>query len=152
MRNVVINRIARYVFTESQLRSYWQRLGNDLDFYSLTNEQLMKLANSMYHDSSPSELEQHVLGKGWRSPDEVEGKMVAEDDSQNDVHIEIIDTSQDGSITQILIDRVLQLACKSCSFKFYVDNIDLDLKNVNCPTCFGDVEAVREKRVITRSS
>lgn len=150
MKNVVINKIARFVFTEAQLRGYWKSLGGDLDFDSLTNDQLMKLADKMFSESSHSQLEQHILGRGWRTQEDIEGKMVAEDDSETDRHIEVIDTSVDGSATQILIDRVLLVQCKACQFDFYLDEIDMDVSKVKCPSCQGEVEAVKKKRIIKR--
>lgn len=151
MRNVVINKIARYVFTESQLKAYWTKLGNDLDFDSLTNDQLMKVAGKMFEDSSHSELEQNIIGRGWRTEDEIEGKMVGEDDTQEGIHIEVIDTAQDGPVSKILVDRVLQLQCKSCSFVFYADDIDVNVDQIKCPSCSGEVEAVKQKRIIKRT-
>lgn len=150
MKNVVINKIARFVFTESQLRAYWNNLGGDLEFDSLTNDQLMKLADKMFAESSHSQLEQNIIGRGWRTKDDIEGKMVAEDDSESDRHIEVIDTKQAGPVSQVLIDRVLLVQCKACQFGFYVDEIDMDVSKVKCPTCQGEVEAVKKKRIIKR--
>lgn len=150
MKNVVINKIARFVFTEGQLRAYWKSLGGDLEFDSLTYEQLMKLADKMLAESSHSQLEQHIIGRGWRTKEDIEGKMVAEDDSEIDRHIEVIDTNEDGPVSQILIDRVLLVQCKACQFDFYVDDIDIDVSKVKCPTCQGEVEAVKKKRILKR--
>ncbi len=150
MKNVVINKIARFVFTEAQLKAYWKSLGEDFEFESLTHDQLMKLASKMFGESSHSQLEQNVIGRGWRTPDDIEGKMVAEDDSESDRHIEVIDTNEEGPASQILIDRVLRVQCKACQFGFYVDEINMDLGKIKCPVCQGEVEAVKKKRIIKR--
>ncbi|MBP1930037.1 hypothetical protein [Ammoniphilus resinae] len=151
MRNVVINKLARLVFTEQQLMGYWKRHGQELEFKSLTNEQLMALAKKMYEESSHTALEQHVLGRGWRTDADIEGKMLADDDSDPSIHIEVIDTSQDGSATKILVDRVMQVRCKSCQFEFYIeDHVNTDEQKIQCPSCGGEVETVKQKRIINR--
>lgn len=140
MKNVVIHKIVKYIFTENQLKGYWKRLGEDLDFASLSNEQLILLAKKLLEETSHSQLEQHLSGGTWRSEDEALGKLLAEDDSENDVHIELIDTALSGvSSEKILIDRFLKLQCSSCSFTFYVEDLEAVPDALRCPKCQSKV-------------
>ncbi|HWO98399.1 MAG TPA: hypothetical protein VNM45_19120 [Bacillus sp. (in: firmicutes)] len=140
MRNVVIHKIVKYIFTENQLRGYWKKLGEDLDFSSLSNEQLIALAKKLLDETSHSQLEQHIAGGNWRSEDEALGKLLVEDDSEIDVHIELIDTSLSGVASEkVLIDRFLKLQCPSCSFTFYVEDLEMDPDGLQCPKCQGKV-------------
>ena len=140
MKNVVIHKIVKYIFTEDQLKGYWKRLGEDLSFSSLSNEQLIALAKKLLEETSHSQLEQHIAGGNWRSEDEAAGKLLAEDDSEKDVHIELIDTSQSGvSSEKVLIDRFLKLQCSPCAFTFYVEDVTTDPNGLQCPKCQGKV-------------
>ncbi|MDQ0247238.1 putative Zn-ribbon and HTH transcriptional regulator [Bacillus fengqiuensis] len=140
MKNVVIHKIVKYIFTEDQLIGYWKRLGEDLDFSSLSNEQLISLAKKLLNETSHSQLEQHIAGGIWRSEEEASGKLLAEDDSEKDVHIELIDTSLSGvSSEKVLIDRFLTLQCSSCSFTFYVEDLKTDTDGLHCPKCQSKV-------------
>ncbi|MFC3886717.1 hypothetical protein ACFOU2_25735 [Bacillus songklensis] len=140
MKNVVIHKIAKYVFTEDQLKGYWKRLGEDLSFSSLSNEQLISLAKKMLDQASHSQLEQHIAGGQWRTVEEEKGQLIAEDDSEKDVHAELIDTSKSGiSSEKVLIDRFLKLQCTSCSFAFYVQDLETDSAALSCPKCESEV-------------
>lgn len=142
MKNVVIHKMVKYVFTEGQLKSYWVKHDNDIEFSSLTDEQLIKLAKKMFENTSHSQLEQHIVGHDWRTEDETEGQLLAEDDSEKDVHIEVIDTSVPGAKSKkLLIDRLLKVDCKDCSFSFYVRDLDVDASTLKCPKCNGTVVA-----------
>lgn len=136
MKNVVIHKIVKFIFTEDQLKGYWKRLGEDLEFSSLSNEQLILLANKMFENASHSQLEQHISEGIWRTKEDVTGHLLAEDDSKEDVHVELIDTSkQVVSAQKVIIDRFLKMDCASCSFTFYVQNLETDPTTLSCPSC-----------------
>ncbi|WP_442595872.1 hypothetical protein [Neobacillus sp. D3-1R] len=140
MRNVVIHKIVKFIFTEDQLKSYWKKLGEDLDFTSLSNDQLISLAKRMFENASHSQLEQHLANGVWRTKEDETGKLLAEDDSKEDVHIELIDTSEDGGPSQkVIIDRFMKIDCSSCGFTFYVQNLETDPAQLNCPKCDSKV-------------
>lgn len=151
MKNVVVNKMVRYVFTEQQLRGAWKQAGEDLTYESLTPQQLMEFAIRVMENTSHSGMEQHILGRGWRTEDDVDGKMIAEDDTRPDVHIELIDTDQQGEGARILLDRVLKVACLPCDFSFYVDNVDQDVSQLKCPQCQGTVKEVKVNKIIRRT-
>ncbi|EKN64204.1 hypothetical protein P9E76_05150 [Schinkia azotoformans] len=133
MKNVLINKIVEIVVTENQLRSFWKKLGNDLEFETLSNEQLMKLAMREIQEASLTELDSHLIDRGWRTRDEIEGKMIAEDNSNPRFHVELIDTDQEGTPSKILIDRMLELQCNECGFNFFIQDTDMDANTLNCP-------------------
>lgn len=133
MKNVLINKIVEIVVTENQLRSFWKKLGEDLEFETLSNEQLMKLAMREIQEASLSELDSHLIDRGYRTRDEIEGKMIAEDNSNPRYHVELIDTAQEGTPSKILIDRMLELQCKDCGFDFFIQDADIDLSALKCP-------------------
>lgn len=140
MKNVVIHKIVRFIFTEQQLKSYWESLGDDLDFDSLTSKQLMDLAQKMLENASHTQLEQHTLGGVWRTEDEASGRLIAEDDSQKDVHIEVIESAEEGKKSEtLLVDRLMRLYCKDCNFKFFLRDLDTDISTLKCPKCGGNV-------------
>lgn len=140
MNNVVLHKIVKFIFTENQLKGYWKKLGEDLDYSSLTNEQIISLAKKMFENASHSQLEQHIAEGVWRTKEEETGKLLAEDDSQEDVHIELVDTSQiPGSTQKVIIDRFLKMDCPSCSFTFYIQNLDTDPTTLCCPKCKSNV-------------
>lgn len=140
MKNVVIHKIVKFIFTEQQLKSYWESLGDDLAFDSLTPEQLMNLAQKMLKNASHSQLEQHTLDGVWRTEDEATGRLIAEDDSQKDVHIELIEASEEGKKSEtLLIDRLMRLYCTNCNFRFFLRDLDTDISSLKCPKCGGDV-------------
>lgn len=140
MKNVVIHKIVKYIFTEDQLRGFWKRLGEDLDFSSLSNEQLISLAKKLLEEASHSQLEQHIAGGNWRTEEDETGKLLAEDDSEKDVHVELIDTSKPGVLSEkVLIDRFLKLQCTSCSFAFYVQDLETDPAALSCAKCGSKV-------------
>jgi hypothetical protein len=144
LKNVVIHKIVTFIFTEDQLRGYWnkQKQAVDFDFDSLTNKQLMKLAEDMLHHSSHSQLEQHILDHGWRTKDEKEGIVLEEDDSRDDIHIEVVDTSIPGRTSRkLFIDRLTEFTCDHCQFSFYLKELHKDGNKLNCPSCGGPVNA-----------
>ncbi|MCF6093749.1 hypothetical protein L1765_07110 [Microaerobacter geothermalis] len=150
MRNVAINKMVQYIFTENQLRSHWEEENKEIDFDSLTPDQLMKIAVSMLSNASLSELEHHILGHGWRTEDEIEGKMISEDDSYHNMHVEVIDTEQEGPAATIVIDRILRLNCVGCDFYFYIDDLDYDVTKLKCPHCGGSVSPGKTKRIVKK--
>ncbi len=133
MKNVLINKIVEIVVTENQLRSFWKKLGEDLEFETLSNEQLMTLAKREIEEASLLELDSHLIDRGWRSRDEIEGKMIAEDNSDPRFHIELIDTAKEGTPSKILIDRMLELHCENCGFGLYIQDCDIDPSTLKCP-------------------
>jgi predicted Zn-ribbon and HTH transcriptional regulator len=136
MKNVVIHKVVKYIFTEDQLRGFWKRLGEDLAFSSLSNEQLISLAKKMLEEATHSQLEQHIAGGIWRPEEDETGKLLAEDDSEKDAHVELIDTSKSGVLSEkVIIDRFLKLQCTSCSFAFYVQDLKTDPATLRCPKC-----------------
>jgi len=143
MRNVLINKIVEIVVTENQLRGFWKKLGEDLEFETLSNEQLMKLAKREIEEASLLELESHLIDHGWRTKDEIEGKMIAEDNSDPRYHIELIDTAKEGTPSKILIDRMLQLQCKECGFEMFIQDQDVDAATLTCPKDGGKVEVIQ---------
>ena len=56
----------------------------------------MKHAQQMYSHSSLSELKQHAIGQGWREEDEAVGKLLANNQEQADLHVQVIDTDKAG--------------------------------------------------------
>ncbi|WP_458412423.1 hypothetical protein ACNQFZ_16560 [Schinkia sp. CFF1] len=143
MKNVLINKIVEIVVTENQLKGFWKKLGEDLEFESLSHEQLMKLAKREIEEASLSELDQHLIDRGWRSKDEIEGKMIAEDNSDPRYHIELIDTKLEGSPSKILIDRMVQLKCKDCGFEMFIQDSEINPDSLQCPKDGGKVEIIR---------
>jgi len=149
LKNVLISRIRRYIFTEDQLRAYWGHKGKGVSFDSLTNDQLMDLAQQMLNNASHHDLEHHLLDAGWHTERELEGETVAERDTEDFRHIEVIDTSKPGKRAQLIIDRVFTMACKSCRFSFYVD-VRGETDGLKCPNCGGEVEIKSKKTVVGR--
>ncbi|HET7628385.1 MAG TPA: hypothetical protein VFK44_08350 [Bacillales bacterium] len=148
MKNVVINKIVKYVFTEGQMKSKWKSLGEDLAYDSLTEQQLMDFAKSILSRASHSELEHYMLESEWRSEKEAQGKMIAEDDSDPNIHIELIDTSAENNSADIFIDRMQQLKCEQCGFEFFIEDLDADLNELHCPKDGGEVvKSIRQKRI-----
>jgi hypothetical protein len=143
MRNVLINKIVEIVVTENQLRSFWKKLGEDLEFESLSNEQLMALAKREIQEASLSELDSHLIDRGWRTRDEIEGKMIAEDNSEPRFHIELIDTTLEGTPSKILIDRMLELHCEDCGFDLYIQDSDINPSTLKCPKDGGKLNLIR---------
>ncbi|MDX8360895.1 MULTISPECIES: hypothetical protein [Bacillaceae] len=142
MKNVVIHKMVKFILTEGHLKGYWDKHGHDLDFGSLTNEQLVSLAKKVLNNASHSQLEQHVVGRGWRTEDETVGKLLLEDNSEKDEHIEVIDTSVSGSKSKkLLIDRLLKVDCEKGDFSFFVEDLNIDVTALVCPKCGGKVIA-----------
>ncbi|RAK18676.1 hypothetical protein B0I26_10997 [Anoxybacillus vitaminiphilus] len=140
MKNVIIHKIVTFIFTEEQLRGYWNKQKPAVNFDSLTNKQLMKLAEDMLHHSSHSQLEQHILDHGWRTKDEKEGLVLEEDESREDIHVEVVDTSIPGRTShKLFIDRLTELTCDSCQFSFYLRELHTDGTKLSCPSCGGPV-------------
>lgn len=140
MKNVVIHKVVKLIFTEGQLRGYWDKLGHDLTFESLSEQQLMDLAQKLMNNSSHSQLEEHLLSGQWRTEDEAKGKLLAEDDSKENVHIELIDTDQAGVASEILLmDRLIKLDCAHCHFTYYVQDLNTKIDALKCPSCGSNV-------------
>ncbi|WP_027410104.1 hypothetical protein [Anoxybacteroides tepidamans] len=140
MKNVVIHKIVTFIFTEEQLKSYWEKKKTGLPFATLTNEQYMKLAEEMLEYSSHSQLQQHLMDGGWRSKEETEGLVVAEDDSREDVHVEIVDTSIAKRPTnKLFIDRLTEFRCPQCQFTFYTRELE-NRSHLLCPSCRNTIQ------------
>jgi ssDNA-binding Zn-finger/Zn-ribbon topoisomerase 1 len=139
LKNVVINKLTRYVFTEKQLRAYWKRLGEEYPFDSIKEAHLMKLAEQLYSNSSLSELKQHIVGQGWRSEDEVAGKLLANNQEQADLHVQVIDTDQAGGSHVSFLDQDACLTCTNCNFSFYIEPGNNSAADMHCPVCAGSV-------------
>ncbi|EZP75451.1 hypothetical protein H839_15162 [Parageobacillus genomosp. 1] len=136
MKNVVIHKIVTFIFTEEQLKAYWDRQNPHIPFASLTNEQYMKLAEDMLHHSSHSQLKQHLIGAGWCTEDEANGLVLAEDESRYDIHVEIVDTSVPAEPTKkLFIDHVTEIQCPHCSFSFYLRDTHPTRSDWTCPAC-----------------
>ncbi|AMQ21575.1 hypothetical protein QWV57_14950 [Geobacillus zalihae] len=136
MKNVVIHQIVTWIFTEDQLRAYWKKQKKNLPFSGLTDRQYMKLAEDMLEHSSHSQLEQHLLGGRWRTKEEAEGAILAEDESRDDRHVEVIDTDAPAEPKRrMLIDRVREIPCPHCSFTFYVREASSERRDWTCPAC-----------------
>lgn len=142
MKNVLINKIVQLVATENQLRSFWKRLGEDVSFESLTHNQLMELGKRLIAEASHHELESHLINHGFRTEDEIDGKMVAEDNIDPRVHVELIDTDQPGSPSKIIIDRLLEYKCKNCNFEFFVQDLEVNSDVLKCPQDGGELELI----------
>lgn len=134
MKNVIINKIEKYVFTEAQLKGAWQRLNKGKSFQEISNEQLMFLAKKLLNDASHSELEEYSADSAWRTKKDMEGRTIDDDDNDPSMHIELIDTDQQQNASNAIhIDRMAQLTCPSCDFVFYVDDLSVDLTSLKCP-------------------
>lgn len=140
MKNVIIHKLEKYIFTEDQLKGAWKRLNKGKFFQELTNEQLMSLAKKILNDASQSELEEFTLGSGWRTKSDMTGKMIADDATDPTLHTEVIDTEQThNQPNEIFIDRMLQLRCEDCHFVFYIDDLSKDSSKLSCPIDGGTV-------------
>lgn len=143
MKNVVVHKIVTFIFTEEQLKAYWNKQNPHIPFASLTNEQYMKLAEDMLNHSSHSQLRQHLIGEGWRTEEETHGLVLAEDESRADIHVEIIDTSVPAEPSQkLFIDRVTEINCPYCSFSFYLRNHQ-ERPSWTCPSCGNTIDTPR---------
>ncbi len=143
MRNIIINSLEKYIFTEDQLRGFLKRNDKDIDFESLTEAQLMGLAKKILQDSSHSELEQNSFDSPWRTPSDGNGKLLADDDSDPNMHIELIDTDQKANnLSKTIIDRLIKIQCKDCNFIFFVEAYVKDIKDLKCPVCQGSNNAI----------
>ncbi|ANB57648.1 hypothetical protein GFC29_2203 [Anoxybacillus sp. B7M1] len=135
MKNVVIHKIVTLIFTEEQLKAYWEKKKTGVPFVSLTNEQYMKLAEEMLQHSSHSQLQQHLIDQGWRTKEEAEGLVVAEDDSREAIHVEMVDTSiPQRPSHKLFIDRLTEVQCSNCQFMFYTRDIE-NSSPLLCPSC-----------------
>jgi hypothetical protein len=139
LKNVIIHKIMTFIFTEEQLKAYWEKKKTNVPFASLTNEQYMKLAEEMLHHSSHSQLQQHLIDQGWRTKEEAEGLVLAEDDSREDIHIEIVDTSvPQRTSNKLFIDRLTEFTCSHCHFSFYIRELN-KLSQPLCPACGNSI-------------
>ncbi|MGV3487405.1 MAG: hypothetical protein ACO1OC_02325 [Tuberibacillus sp.] len=144
MKNVIINKIVQYVFTEDQLRGKWLRAKKERPFEDLTSQELMELAKKILAASSHSDLEEYAVGSAWRTKSDVKGKMVGEDDSDPTMHIEIIDTDLKSTQPKdVVIDRLHRLVCLDCGFLFSIEDLDYDITQLKCPCCGGNIASKR---------
>lgn len=135
MKNVVIHKIVTFIFTEEQLKAFWEKKKTGVPFTSLTNEQYMKLAEEMLQHSSHSQLQQHLIDGGWRTKEDMKGLVLAEDDSREHIHVEIVDTSiPQRPSNKLFIDRLTEFTCQDCQFSFYVRGLQT-LPSMLCPSC-----------------
>ncbi|HET7658666.1 MAG TPA: hypothetical protein VFK37_10255 [Bacillales bacterium] len=143
-KNVLLSKIVKYVFTEDQLRGKWKDLGKNHDFDSLTDDELFDLAQNMLEHANHSELEHHTINSPWRTQKDFEGKVLSENDSDPNLHIELIDTDQNGEKAEIFIDRMLLIKCEDCGFEFFVEDLSMDVSELQCPKDGGKV-SISEK-------
>ncbi|GGJ78472.1 hypothetical protein GGR02_003245 [Anoxybacillus voinovskiensis] len=135
MKNVIIHKIVTFIFTEEQLKAFWEKKKTGIPFSSLTNEQYMKLAEEMLAHSSHSQLQQHLVDGGWRTKEETEGLVLAEDDSREHIHVEIVDTTvPQRPSNKLFIDRLTEFTCTNCQFSFYVRGLQTP-SHIHCPSC-----------------
>jgi len=143
VKNVVIHKVVTFIFTEEQLKAYWERKKVNVPFSSLTDEQYMQLAEEMLSQTSHSQLQQHLIGQGWRTEEEATGLVLAEDDSRVHMHVEIVDTSIPANPLQpLFIDRVTEIICPHCSFSFYLRH-DVKRPSWMCPSCGNSIDGSR---------
>ncbi|GGH84862.1 DNA-directed RNA polymerase subunit RPC12/RpoP [Pullulanibacillus pueri] len=152
MKNVVINKVVKYIFTEDQLRGLWRRSEHEITYDDLTNEQVIKLAKGIMKKASHSELEEFTIDSQWRLPSDMTGKIIAQDDSDPTEHIEIIDTDlSDMALNDMVIDRLMKVKCSTCDFQFYIDNLEEDVTKLHCPQCEGKVITIhRETKTLKK--
>ncbi|MBM7645833.1 putative Zn-ribbon and HTH transcriptional regulator [Scopulibacillus daqui] len=143
MKNVIIHKIQKYVITEDQLRGEWKKSTKRSDIDDLEDEQLMLLAKKIFLSASHSELEELSIDSTWRTALDASGELIAEDDSDPVMHIELIDTSKNdsSSLSEVFIDRMQRVHCKKCGFSFYIDDLKADLDKLSCPNDGGPVES-----------
>jgi hypothetical protein len=141
MKNVVINKLEKYIFTEDQLKAHIKKHDKDLSYNTMTNQQIMFLAKKLLNEYSQSELEQHLMISPWRLPADWTGKMLDDDDSDPSMYIELVDTDLIGdSRGETVIDRLVSLTCISCDFRFFVEVGSIDYSNLKCPICAKALE------------
>ncbi|MBE3554110.1 MAG: hypothetical protein IMW85_03765 [Thermicanus sp.] len=150
MKNVIISRISRFIFTENQLKAVWERLNKGGSFQGATPEQLMELAKKELENSSLQDLAHHIPGMGYRDAGEMVGKTIAEKSVGLTLHLEVIDTDLEGDGTTLVLDRVLKVECEECGFIFYVDDINEELSHLKCPHCQGRVHAITTHSMMKR--
>ncbi|MBB5324400.1 hypothetical protein HNQ34_001493 [Anoxybacillus tepidamans] len=140
MKNVIIHKIVTFVFTEEQLKAFWEKKKTGVPFASLTNEQYMKLAEEMLQHSSHSQLQQHLIGQGWRIKEDAEGLVIAEDDSRENIHVEIVDTTiPQRASNKLFIDRLTEFTCPDCQFAFYIRGLQ-NPPQLHCPSCSKTIQ------------
>lgn len=143
---MILSKISRLIFTESQLKARWEATKKGKDFSEATHEELIELTLKMYKETSYHDLAHHILGAGYRSLDEMEGKTLVEKSIASDIHVEVIDTEQAGDATTLVLDRVLKLECEACHFTFYVDDVNVSLGQLKCPRCQGEVRPISSEK------
>ncbi|WP_085523295.1 hypothetical protein [Tuberibacillus sp. Marseille-P3662] len=144
MKNVIINKIVKYVLTEDQLKGRWSKTKNDKPFSELSSQEIMNFAKEVLHQLSPSELKEYTLDSPWRTISDVTGEMIADDDTEPTMHVELLDTSMsDNPTSSMVIDRMLKLQCSDCGFEFYIEDLHHDLNDLSCPVDGGDVHTAR---------
>lgn len=134
MKNVIINKLEKYVFTEAQLKGAWKRLNKSDGDQEPSNDQLMVIAKQLLNDASHSELAEYAATSPWHNKGDITGGFIADDDSDPSMHIELIDTDQkDTQPSGIFVDRMLQLSCDACHLDFYIEDFSMDLSKLTCP-------------------
>lgn len=150
MKNVVINKIVKFVFTEAQMKSAWKHFKKNRDYNSLSDQEIMDFAKKILETESHSDLEHHTLGSPWRTKEDFEGRMIDEDDSDPNMHVELIETSEEGRPASVFIDRMLRIKCKSCGFEFFIEDLDYDVSGLKCPKDGGTVETDNQTKQIKK--
>ena len=141
MKNVIVNKIMKYVLLEDQLRSHLKKSQKNTSFEELSQHDMIKIAKEIIADASPSDLDEYSLQSAWRTLSDVSGKKLADDDTDPAMHIELIDTEQQNKKpNEVVINEMMRLQCKSCQFKFYVNDLSADVSNLVCPVDKGELE------------
>nr|WP_243646906.1 hypothetical protein [Scopulibacillus darangshiensis] len=148
---MIIHKLEKYVFTEAQLKGAWARHNKGKSYRELTNEQLMALAKKIFKNASHSELEEFSLDSSWRTKHDITGKMIADDDSEADMHTELIDTEEPKvQANDIFIDRMLQLECDTCGFQFYIGDLSADITKLTCPVDGNKVKQIQKLKSLNQ--
>lgn len=151
MRNVIISKVSRYIFTEGQLKARWEEMRRGKPFAEAADKDLVGIALDIFRNTSFHDLIHHLPGGGYRMKEEMTGRTLLEDSVHPGLHIEVIDTDEKGDETLLVLDRVLKMECQECGFLFYVDDVRVSPAQLKCPRCQGEVRSVisaeRNKRV-----
>jgi hypothetical protein len=69
------------------------------------------------------------------------GLVLEEDGSQEDIHVEVVDTSIPGRTSnKLFIDRLTGFTYDHCQFSFYLKELHKNRNKLNCPACGGPVK------------
>jgi hypothetical protein len=73
---------------------------------------------------------------------EKEGLVLEEDDSREDIHVEVVDTSiPSRASSKLFIDRLIEFTCDHRQFSFYLKELHKDGNQLNGPSYGGPVNA-----------